>query len=60
MGPTFREQMEAFEGNLLVNVLAATQNIQSEAAGLLGMTHTTLYDRLKKYGPLPEATRSGS
>ena len=56
-GPSFREQMEAFERNLLVNALAATQNNQSEAARRLGMTRATLYDRLKKYGLLPEATR---
>jgi len=59
-GPSFREQMEAFERNLLVSALAATQNNQSEAARRLGMTRATLYDRLKKYGLLPEATRTSS
>ncbi|HKU36769.1 MAG TPA: sigma-54 dependent transcriptional regulator [Polyangiales bacterium] len=54
-GPTFREQMEAFERNLLTSALAATANNQSEAARRLGLNRATLYDRLKKYGLLPEA-----
>jgi two-component system response regulator AtoC len=53
-GPTFREQMEAFERNLLTSALAATANNQSEAARRLGLNRATLYDRLKKYGLLPE------
>ena len=60
-GPSFREQLEAFERNLLVNALAAAQNNQSEAARRLGLTRATLYDRLKKYALLPEqAPKSGS
>ena len=59
-GPSFREQMEAFERNLLVNALAATQNNQSEAARRLGLTRATLYDRLKKFGLLPDSARSGA
>ena len=58
-GPSFREQMEAFERNLLVGALAATQNNQSEAARRLGLNRATLYDRLKKYALLPEAAREG-
>jgi DNA-binding NtrC family response regulator len=54
-GPSFREQMEAFERNLLVSALAATQNNQSEAARRLGLNRATLYDRLKKYSLLPES-----
>jgi two-component system response regulator AtoC len=53
-GPTYREQMEAFERNLLTGALAATANNQSEAARRLGMNRATLYDRLKKYKLLPE------
>ncbi|MEY2933181.1 MAG: hypothetical protein RL033_3930, partial [Pseudomonadota bacterium] len=58
-GPSFREQMEAFERNLLVSALSATQDNQSEAARRLGMNRATLYDRLKKYSLLPETTREG-
>jgi DNA-binding NtrC family response regulator len=53
-GPTFREQLEAFERNLLSSALAATANNQSEAARRLGLNRATLYDRLKKYGLSPE------
>ena len=56
-GPSFREQMEAFERNLLTSALAATANNQSEAARRLGLNRATLYDRLKKYGLLPEAAK---
>jgi DNA-binding NtrC family response regulator len=52
-GPSFREQMEAFERNLLTKALTATGNNQSEAARRLGLNRATLYDRLKKYGLLP-------
>jgi two-component system response regulator AtoC len=58
-GPTFREQMEAFERNLLSSALAATANNQSEAARRLGLNRATLYDRLKKYGLLPESRATG-
>jgi DNA-binding NtrC family response regulator len=56
-GPSFREQIEAFERNLLVSALAATQNNQSEMARRLGLNRATLYDRLKKYSLLPESTK---
>jgi two-component system response regulator AtoC len=56
-GPSFREQMEAFERNLLVGALAATQNNQSEAARRLGLNRATLYDRLKKYSLLPDSLK---
>jgi len=52
-GPSFREQMEAFERNLLTNALSACANNQSEAARRLGLNRATLYDRLKKYKLLP-------
>ena len=49
-GPSFREQVEAFERNLLGNALAAAAGNQSEAARRLGMTRGSLYDKMKKYG----------
>jgi DNA-binding NtrC family response regulator len=58
-GPSFREQLEAFERNLLVSALAATQNNQSEAARRLGLNRATLYDRLKKYCLLPDSPKDG-
>lgn len=57
-GPSFREQMDAFERNLLVHALAAAQGNQSEAARRLGLTRATLYDRLKRYSLLPDQGRS--
>jgi DNA-binding NtrC family response regulator len=56
-GPSYKEQMEAFERNLLTGALAATASNQSEAARRLGMNRATLYDRLKKYNLLPEHAR---
>jgi len=56
-GPSFREQMEAFERNLLTNALGACGNNQSEAARRLGLNRATLYDRLKKFKLLPEPSR---
>jgi two-component system response regulator AtoC len=57
-GPTFREQMEAFERNLLTGALAACSGNQSEASRRLGLNRATLYDRLKKFGLLPEQSRT--
>jgi two-component system response regulator AtoC len=48
-GPSFREQVEAFERNLLVNALTASSGNQSEASRKLGMTRASLYDKMKKY-----------
>jgi two-component system response regulator AtoC len=56
-GPTFREQMEAFERNLLSSALAASSNNQSEAARRLGLNRATLYDRLKKFSLLPDQAK---
>ncbi|MBI5543426.1 MAG: sigma-54-dependent Fis family transcriptional regulator [Deltaproteobacteria bacterium] len=47
---TLREQLEALERSLIVRSLAATGNNQSEAARRLGLSRTTLIDRLHKYG----------
>ena len=56
-GPSLREQVEAFERNLVSNALTAAGGNQSEAARRLGTTRTSLYDKLKKYGLGPAAER---
>ncbi len=54
-GPTYREQMEAFERNLLASTLRNASGNQSEAARRLGLSRATLYDRLQRHALLPEA-----
>jgi DNA-binding NtrC family response regulator len=55
-GPTagpelgLREQLEALERNLIAKTLAATGGNQAEAARRLGLSRTSLIDRLVKYG----------
>ncbi|MFT3697976.1 MAG: sigma-54 dependent transcriptional regulator [Kofleriaceae bacterium] len=49
-GPSFREQVEAFERNLLRHALAASHGNQSETARRLQLNRASLYDKLKKYG----------
>ncbi len=49
-GGTFREQVAAFERELLSSALEASAGNQSEAARRLGMSRVTLIDRLKKHG----------
>ena len=49
-GPTLREQVEAFERNLIVRMLGRTAGNQSEAARRLGTSRVTLIDKMKKYG----------
>jgi DNA-binding NtrC family response regulator len=56
-GPSFREQMDVFERNLLTSTLAATSGNQSEAARRLGLSRATLYDRLQRHGLLPESAK---
>ena len=51
-GPTYREQMEAFERNLLASTLRTASGNQSEAARRLGLSRATLYDRLQRHGLL--------
>jgi DNA-binding NtrC family response regulator len=58
-GPTFREQVEAFERNLLSNALTAAAGNQSEAARKLGLTRASLYDKMKKYGLGPTERNGG-
>jgi two-component system response regulator AtoC len=50
---TFREQVAAFERELLARVLRATGGNQSEAARRLGMTRVTLIDKMKRHGLYP-------
>jgi DNA-binding NtrC family response regulator len=48
--PSFREQVEAFERNLIRHALAASHGNQSETARRLHLNRASLYDKLKKYG----------
>ncbi len=48
--PTLKEQLEALERNLISRALAETRGNQTEAARRLGMSRTSLIDRLAKYG----------
>jgi two-component system response regulator AtoC len=50
LGPSLKEQVEAFERGVLARMLAATGGNQSEAARRLGTSRVTLVDKLKKYG----------
>ncbi|MBZ0235713.1 MAG: sigma-54 dependent transcriptional regulator [Deltaproteobacteria bacterium] len=50
LGPTLKEQVEAFERGVIARMLAATGGNQSEAARRLGTSRVTLVDKLKKYG----------
>jgi two-component system response regulator AtoC len=49
-GPSFREQVEAFERNLIKQALDASSGNQSETARRLQLNRATLYDKLKRYG----------
>jgi DNA-binding NtrC family response regulator len=53
-GPSFREQVEAFERNLIRHTMEATGGNQSESARRLRINRATLYDRLRKYGMTKE------
>jgi two-component system response regulator AtoC len=48
-GPSLREQVEAFERNLIARALAKAGGNQSEAARQLQTSRVTLIDKLKKY-----------
>jgi two-component system response regulator AtoC len=47
---TWKEQLDAFERGLIAEALSAADGNQSEAARRLGMSRSSLIDRLKKYG----------
>jgi two-component system response regulator AtoC len=49
-GPSLREQVEAFERNVISRALTAAAGNQSETARRLGVSRVTLIDKLKKYG----------
>ena len=49
-GPTFREQVEAFERNLITQATRQSGGNYSEVARRLQLNRATLYDKLKKYG----------
>jgi two-component system response regulator AtoC len=49
-GPSLREQVEAFERNLITRALRASAGNQSEAARRLGTSRVTLIDKIRKYG----------
>jgi DNA-binding NtrC family response regulator len=48
-GLTYREQMGAFERNLLASTLAATSGNQSETARLLQITPRSVYNKLRRH-----------
>jgi two-component system response regulator AtoC len=52
LGPSLREQVEAFERNLVARALEGAGGNQSEAARRLGTSRPTLVDKLRKYGLL--------
>ena len=49
-GPSLKEQVEAFERNLVARALAAAGGNQSETARRLRTSRVTLIDKMKKYG----------
>ncbi|HEY3803914.1 MAG TPA: sigma-54 dependent transcriptional regulator [Kofleriaceae bacterium] len=49
-GPSFREQVDAFERNLITQTMRISGGNQSETARRLQLNRATLYDKLKKYG----------
>ena len=50
LGPSLREQVEAFERGVIARTLTAVGGNQSEAARRLGTSRVTLLDKVKKYG----------
>ena len=58
--PSYREQMDAFERNLLSGALAASAGNQSEAARRLRLNRVTFYDRLRRHGLTAEPNRDPS
>jgi two-component system response regulator AtoC len=50
IGPSLKEQVEAFERSVIQRALDTAGGNQSEAARRLGTSRVTLIDKLKKYG----------
>jgi two-component system response regulator AtoC len=48
--PGLRAQVDAFERDLVARTLGATNGNQSEAARRLGITRTTLIEKMKRFG----------
>jgi DNA-binding NtrC family response regulator len=55
--PSYREQMDAFERNLLRGALVASGGNRSEAARRLRLNRVTFYDRLRRHGLTLETNR---
>jgi len=55
-GPSLREQVEAFERNIIARALLVCRGNQSEAARRLGTSRVTLIDKIKKYKLTEEPT----
>jgi len=47
---TLREHLDTIERHMIVRMLAATANNQSETARRLGISRSSLIDRMKKHG----------
>jgi two-component system NtrC family response regulator len=49
---TLAEALEQIEGKLIVRALKATNNVQSKAAEILGISRHVMHYKMKKYGML--------
>jgi DNA-binding NtrC family response regulator len=52
-GPSLREQVNAYERNLVAVAFAAAGRNQSETARRLGLSRATAFDKLRKHGFIP-------
>jgi DNA-binding NtrC family response regulator len=52
-GINFDEEVKGFETRLIKRALKRTHGNQKQAARLLGMKHTTLHTKIKRYGISP-------
>jgi two-component system, NtrC family, response regulator AtoC len=57
-GPSLKEQVEAFERNLIAKTLTAVGHNQSAAARKLGTSRVTILDKVKRYGLANLTSRS--
>lgn len=55
-GINFDEEVKGFETRLIKRALKRTHGNQKQAARLLGMKHTTLHTKIKRYGISPTST----
>jgi len=49
---TLAEALEEIEGKLIVRALKASNNVQSKAAEMLGISRRVMHYKIKKYGML--------